>query len=269
MPKRERTFRTDAVILRRQDFGEADRLVVLLTPDHGKFRAIAKGARKPIARKAGHVELFALVDMLIARGRELHIITQAETREPFLALREDLVRSTYANHLVELLDRFTAEHDTGRAEFDLLVSALGWLASDIDPRLVARYYELRLLALAGFAPSLHHCAIGQEAIEPQDQFFSVADGGVICPDHHAGIDRGLPLTLTALKIFRYMQTHSWDTVSVLTINGALHLELEQHLLAYLTYVLEQRLQSVAFLKRLRREHVESETTKPPDHRDEG
>lgn len=253
MPRRERTFRTDAIILRRQDFGEADRLLVLLTPEHGKLRAIAKGARKPIARKAGHVELFALVDMLLARGRDLYIVAQAETREPFLPLREDLVRTVYANHLVELLDRFTAEQDTGRAEFDLLVSALGWLCSAVDPRLVARYYELRLLALAGFAPSLHQCAIGQEDLEPQDQFFSVADGGVICPSHHAGLDRGVPISLAALKTLRYLQTRPWEAVSVLQIGGPLHLELERLAVAYLTYVLEQRLQSVEFLKRLRRE----------------
>jgi DNA repair protein RecO (recombination protein O) len=264
MPKQGRTFRTDAVILRRQDFGEADRLLVLLTPEHGKFRAIAKGARKPNARKTGHVELFALVDMLIARGRELHIVTQAETREPFLPLRQDLIRSTYANHLVELLDRFTGEHDTSRGEFDLLVNALGWLCGDSDPRLVARYYELRLLGLAGFAPSLHYCTIGQEAIEPHDQFFSPVDGGVICPDHHAGMERGAPITLNALKALRYMQTRTWDAVQVLNMNGALHLELERHMLAYLTLVLEQRLQSAAFLQRLRRERVEPASPTPVD-----
>ncbi|MBI5959931.1 MAG: DNA repair protein RecO, partial [Chloroflexi bacterium] len=124
MPGRERNFRTDAVILRRQDFGEADRLLLLLTPEHGKFRAISKGARKPVARQTGHVELFALVDMLIARGRELHIVSQAETKEPFLALHEDLVRAAYANYVVELLDRFMAEQNTGRAEFNLLVHTL-------------------------------------------------------------------------------------------------------------------------------------------------
>jgi DNA repair protein RecO (recombination protein O) len=264
MPKPERTFRTDAVILRRQDFGEADRLLVLLTPEHGKFRAIAKGARKPIARKTGHVELFAWVDMLIARGRELHIVTQAETREPFLPLREDLIRSTYANHLVELLDRFTAEQDTGRAEFDLLVNALGWLCGANDPRLVARFYELRLLGLAGFAPSLHYCAIGQEAIEPRDQFFSPVDGGVICPDHRAGMERGAPITLNALKALRYMQTRAWEAIQVLNMTGGLHLELERHMLAYLTVVLEQRLQSAAFLQRLRRERVEPASPNPVD-----
>jgi DNA repair protein RecO (recombination protein O) len=255
MPKRERTFRTDAVILRRQDFGEADRLLLILTPEHGKFRAIAKGSRKPIARKTGHVELFALVDMLIARGRELHVISQAETKEPFLPLREDLVRAVYANHLVELLDRFTAEQDASRAEFDLLVSALGWLCTDADPRLAARYYELRLLTLAGFAPSLHQCCIGQEDLEPHDQFFSPADGGVICTDHHAGMDRGLPISLMALKVLRYMQTRPWDAIKVLNISAPLHLEIERLTLAYLTYLLEQRLQSVDFLKRLRREEL--------------
>jgi DNA repair protein RecO (recombination protein O) len=241
------------VILRRQDFGEADRLLVLVTPEHGKFRAIAKGVRKPAARKTGHVELFAQVDMLIARGRELSIVAQAETKEPFLRLREDLVRGTYANHLVELLDRFTAEQDTSRAEYDLLVSALGWLCDEVDPRLVARYYELALLGLAGFAPSLHYCGIGQEALEPQDQFFSPADGGVICPDHRGPLDRGMPISLSALKVLRYLQTRPWDTVKILQMGAPLHMELERLLLAYVTYLLERRLQSVEFLRRLRRE----------------
>lgn len=255
MPGPKRTFRTDAVVLKRQDFGEADRLLTLLTPEHGKFRAIAKGVRKPIARNTGHVELFALVDMQIARGRELHIVTQAETKEAFLPLREDLERSTYANYLAELLDRFTAEQDASRAEFDLLVRALGWLCTAADARLVARFYEMRLLGLAGFAPTLHQCAIGQETLEPQDQFFSPVDGGVICQPHYVATQRGMPLSLTAFKTLRYLQTRSWDAVGALHVNAALHNELERHMLAYITYLLEQRLQSVEFLRRLRRENL--------------
>lgn len=253
---RERSFRTEAVILRRQDFGEADRLLLLLTPEHGKFRAISKGARKPIARQTGHVELFALVDMLIARGRELHVVAQAETREPYLALHENLVRAAYANYVVELLDRFMAEQDTGRAEFDLLVNTLDQLCTEPDPRLVARYYEMAILRLAGFAPSLHHCAAGQEEIEPRDQFFSPADGGVICPAHHTGLDRSLPLSLNALKVLRYMQSRPWEAVKVLQISLPLHRELEQLMLVYITYLLEQRLQSVEFINRLRRENID-------------
>ena len=257
MPRQARTFRTPALILRRQDFDEADRLLTVLTPQHGKLRAIAKGARKPIARKSGHVELFALVDMLLARGRELYIVVQAELQEPFLPLREDLVRGGYANYVVELMDRFTEEEDSSPAEFKLLVQALGWLSEESDPALVARYYELRLLQLAGFAPALHRCAVGQEPLEPCDQFFSPADGGAVCPEHHSGTERELPLSLTALKTLRHLQKHSWQTVRTLRVRRTLHQELERLMLAYLTHVLERRLQSVDFLRRLRRENPNS------------
>ncbi|GAB4416518.1 MAG: DNA repair protein RecO [Anaerolineae bacterium] len=255
MPDRERTLRTEAIILRRQEIGEADRLLVLLTPAHGKLRALAKGARKPIARKAGHLELYALVDMQLARGREWYYVREAETKEPFLFLREDLTRTAYASHLVELIDRFTGEQDVSRAEFALLRDALGWLCSDADPRTIARYFELHLLALAGFAPALHQCAIGQEELRPQDQYFSPPDGGVICPDHHRDTGRGMPIGLPALKTLRYMQTQPWEAVRVVRIGPTLHLELERLMLAYLTFVLEQRLQSVEFLRRLRHEEA--------------
>lgn len=255
MPRPERIFRTDAVILRRHDFGEADRLLTLLTPEHGKLRAIAKGARKPIARKTGHVELYTLVDMLIARGRDLHIVQQAETKEPFLPLHEDLLRGSYASYVVELLDRFTAEQDPGRGEFRLLVQTLGWLGTEDDPRLVTRYYELRLLELAGFAPALHTCGVGQEPLEPRDQFFSPADGGVVCPEHRAGMERGLPLTLTALKALRHLQRQPWHVVRGLQVGGPLHRDLERLMLSYIAYLLEQRLQSVEFLRKLRLEEL--------------
>lgn len=253
MPDRERTLRTEAIVLRRQEIGEADRLLVLLTPERGKLRALAKGARKPIARKAGHLELYVLVEMQLARGREWYYVREAETREPFLALREDLVRTAYASHLVELIDRFTGEQDVSRAEFVLLRDALGWLCTDADPRTVARYFELHLLALAGFAPALQRCAVGQEEVRPQDQYFSPPDGGVICPEHRGETQRGMPISLAALKTLRYMQTRPWDAVRIVRISAPLHLELERLMLAYLTFVLEQRLQSVEFLRRLRRE----------------
>mgnify|MGYP000856146749 FL=1 len=255
MPRPERVFRSDAVILRRQDFGEADRLLTLLTPNHGKLRAIAKGARKPTARKTGHVELYTLVDMLIARGRELHIVQQAETKDPFLRLHEDLLRGSYASYVVELMDRFTAEQDPGRGEFRLLVQTLGWLCDEEDPRLVTRFYELRLLELAGFAPALHSCGIGQETLEPRDQFFSPADGGAVCPEHHAGFERGVPLSLNALKVMRHLQTQPWHVVRGLQVPGPLHHEIERLLLAYIAYLLEQRLQSVEFLRKLRLEEM--------------
>ncbi|MBI3915321.1 MAG: DNA repair protein RecO, partial [Chloroflexi bacterium] len=106
---RDRLYRVQAIILKRTDMGEADRLLTLYTRDHGKLRAMAKGARKPASRKSGHVELFMHSELLLARGRNLDIVTQAETRHAFLPLQSDLHRLGYAYYFAELLDQFTED----------------------------------------------------------------------------------------------------------------------------------------------------------------
>ncbi|HEX6386505.1 MAG TPA: DNA repair protein RecO [Anaerolineae bacterium] len=250
---RERTFRTEAVVLRRTDFGEADRLVTLYSRDFGKVKAIAKGARKPQSRKTGHVELFMRSKFLLARGRDLDIITQAEMVEGHPALREDLVRTTYASYAVELLDRFTVEEDQHLEVYDLLVEALKWFAGGEDVMLAARFYELRLLSLAGFRPQLFHCVNCGDAIEEQDQFFSAELGGLLCPDCQESDRRARPVTAVTVKVLRYLQTRSWQTVHALRLKPSLQRELEGVMHYYLTYILERNLKSVDFLHRLRRE----------------
>ena len=100
MPTRTRTQRVEAIVLRHHDWGEADRLLWLFTRQIGKLQVVAKGVRKPRSRKAGHLEPFTRVELLLASGRELPIITQAEALEAYLTLREDLVRLGYASYVV-------------------------------------------------------------------------------------------------------------------------------------------------------------------------
>lgn len=250
---RERTFRTEAVVLRRADFGEADRLLTLYSREFGKIKAIAKGARKPQSRKTGHVELFMHSKFLLARGRDLDIVTQAEMVAGHVALREDLVRATYASYAVELLDRFTVEEDQHLAIYELLLEALNWFAGDDDVMLAARFYEMRLLALAGFRPQLFRCVNCGEAISEQDQFFSAESGGLLCPNCYEADRRARPVTAVVVKVLRYLQTRPWQTVYALRLKPSLHHELEGITHYYLTYILERNLKSVDFLHRLRRE----------------
>lgn len=252
---RERTYRSEAIILRRTDFGEADRLLTLYSRQHGKIRAIAKGARKPQTRKAGHVELFMRTNFLIARGKNIDIITQAELVEAYPALRNDLIRTTYASYAVELLDNLTAEADHEPRKYDLLSKALGWFAEAPDLRLAARYYELRILSIAGYQPQLFHCVSCNEEIEEQDQFFSADLGGLLCPECRQYDRKAKPISATAVKVLRYLQTRSWETVSVLQLRSQLHRELEEIMFHYLSFVLERSLKSVEFLYRLRSEAV--------------
>ncbi len=256
MARLERSFKTAAIVLRRQDYGEADRLLTLFTPEHGKLHVIAKGVNKPAGRKTGHVELFTRSTMLIQRGREIHVVSQAEMVEPFLPLQENLERGAYAHYVAELLDHFTELEEQNTALFRLLDAALGWLSlPEVDLRLAARYYELHLLQLVGFQPSLFTCAVGQEDITAQDQYFSLADGGVVCPDHYRASSQLVAVNLTTLKTLRYLQTRDYETISKLKLDGILHLDLEKIMQDYLVHVLERRLKSVEFIRRLRRKDM--------------
>lgn len=239
----------------RRDFGEADRLLTLLTPEQGKIRAIAKGARKPNAKLSGHVELFARSDCLIRRGRNLHILQQAEVVEAYRGLRMELERGAYANYVAELLDRFTADDEEESGDiFQLLHDTLLRLATGADTGLALRFFELHLLDAAGFRPELQECVISRNALLPESQFFSYEEGGVVsraaAPQMHT---RLLPLDLPTLKLLRHLQRSADDysAVGSLRISAAQHRQLERILLGYISHVLERKLESVDFIRRLR------------------
>ncbi len=259
---RERLYRVEAIVLKRTDHGEADRLLTLFTPDLGKMRAIAKGARKPSSRKSGHVELFAHTHLLVAKGKQLDVVTQADTLDAFLPLRENLERVGYAYYLAELVDKFSEEGTENRAVFDLLLHALAALGDATnDPDLLARFFELRVLQYVGYRPQLFNCIHCGKAIEPQENYFSAEAGGVLDPEcvqtqreQIAGrAYDAQPISLNALKLLRYLQTREWGTVRGLRVaeRGDAMSEVETLMLRYITHHLERNLKSVEFLREVK------------------
>ncbi len=257
MPKAQRQFRSQAIILSRRDFSESDRLLTLFTPQYGKIRAIAKGARKPSAKLSGHVELFARSDCVIHRGRNLDILTQAELIDPYLGLRDHLGRGAYANYVAELLDRFTAdEEEDGPALFLLLHETLSRIADAEDPRLAARFFELQLLDLVGFRPELLECVVTRADLLPEPQFFSCEEGGVVSRAAAPQVpSRLLEIDFDALKLLRHLQrsSQSYNAVSSLRIAPPQHDSAERIMLAYITHMLERKLESIDFIRRLRQQ----------------
>src|SRR6476469_9669244 len=154
---RERQYQVTAIVLKRTDVGEADRLLTLLTAQRGKLRTVAKGARKPSSRKTGHVELFNCAEMQIAVAREIDIVIQAQTIEPFLRLRDDLDRLSFAYYFAELVDRFVEEEIEQDQVYELTFDALHWLEATTHLSRTARYYEMQLLDRLGYRPQLHVC----------------------------------------------------------------------------------------------------------------
>jgi len=175
-----RTYRSDAIVLRRTDVGETDRVIILYTRAKGKLSAIAKGARKALSKLAAATEPFTYGRYMLAVGQNLDVVTQAEIRESFQAIRKDVARVSHAVYFLELVDSFTEEREPNPDLFDTLLSALYLLETGVDPQIAARSFELKLMALLGYAPQLDVCLrCGTKPKGPEIPF-SPSLGGLVC-----------------------------------------------------------------------------------------
>jgi len=251
MPREPRSQRVEAIVLKHADFGEADRLLTLYTRELGKLRALAKGARRPGSRKGGHLEPFTRTRLQLASGRDLFIVNQAEAIEAYSTLTENLEALGYASYVVELLDRFSADHEANQAVYCLVRDTLARLAAGDDLQLAVRYYEVRLLDQTGFRPELQACLNCRKAIQAQDQYFSFEQGGVLCPDCGPRDPAARPISLAALKVLRHLQRSSYQEAQRAKPSASVALELETLMNAYVTYLLERSLNTPRFLRRVR------------------
>lgn len=256
--QRIRAYATQAIVLRRTDFGEADRVLTILTPEHGLKRVLAKGARRVTSRKAGHIELFARVQVLLARGRQLDLVTQAELIEPHRALREDLRRGALAHYLCELAESFAPAETESAALFHLLAEGLLALCEAADPLLITRAYELQLLTLEGYRPQLFACALSQQPLEvDQDAartqaWFSPLGGGVICEALLAQAPDAIPIPRAALAALRTLHTQPFTVLAEQHLAPELHEAVARALRAYVNHVLERNPRSAAVLQQINR-----------------
>jgi DNA repair protein RecO (recombination protein O) len=245
--------RTEAVVLRRHDLGETDRILTLYTARSGKLRAVAKGIRRPTSHLGGHLELFTHVRVMLAAGRNLDVVTQVETVESYLGLREDLVRASYAYYAAELVDRLTPDHAESVALFDLLVAGLQRIATGRRPVHALHQFALRALTVLGFRPELQVCVRCRTPLTPVENALSLGLGGVLCPDCLSADPAARGLSANALKVLRLYQEGDWATIDRLRLDPALTEEVEQAIKGYVQFVAETQLKSAGFVATLRRE----------------
>jgi DNA repair protein RecO (recombination protein O) len=247
---RLRSYRNEAVVLKRHDFGEADRILVLFTRQRGKLRAIAKGARRTTSRLAGHIELFTRVELQLARGRELDIITQAETRDAFRGLREDLTRTSHAYLVAELADGLTEDLAEQPELFELLVQTFAALETAPDPGLVVAHYHVHLLGIVGFRPALTYCLLCREELQPGANAFSPFLGGALCPRCGPGEASARPISSNALKLLRHLQRSGPPGTARLSVPEPILREVERTLRDLSERHIERRLRSPDLIQRV-------------------
>jgi DNA repair protein RecO (recombination protein O) len=166
------------IVLRSYPFGEADRVIVLLSPNHGKVRAVAKGIRKTKSRFGGRLEPFTQVDLVLYEGRNLDTVTQVAPIEPFPRLRQDLDKVGVAGTMAEAVDIVAQEGESSLRLYLLLQRGLESLESHpLHPDLLTSFL-LKLAAVVGVAPAFDVCA----SCGRGDRLtrFSFAAGGIMC-----------------------------------------------------------------------------------------
>jgi DNA repair protein RecO (recombination protein O) len=233
-------YRDEAVVLRTHKLGEADRIVTLLTRHHGRVRAVAKGVRRTTSKFGSRLEPFTHVDLQLAEGRNLDIVTQAETRSLFHAgLGTDYDRYTSGTAMLETAERLaTEEKEPAVQQFLLLVGGLRALSSpDRRPLQVLDSYVLRSLSVAGYAPSFEHCA--HCGLEGPHRWFNPSMGGVLCTT--CRVPGSASPARETLVVLGALLAGDWDVV---------HAADERHLreasglvAAFLTWHLERQLRS--------------------------
>ena len=239
-------YRDEAVVLRTQKLGEADRIVTLLTRRHGRVRAVAKGVRRTGSRFGARVEPFTQVDLQLHEGRSLDTVTQAETIAPYgERIANDYGRYTAGTAVLETAERLTAEErEPSLRLYLLVVAALRSLAEgEHTPTLVLDAFILRALAIAGYEPSLDACA---RCGEPgPHRFFAVPAGGLVCGEHRPG--GAATASPQAVALLGALLTGDWPVADA-AADGTQR-EASGLVAAYLQWHIERGLRSLRLVER--------------------
>ncbi|HLY24464.1 MAG TPA: DNA repair protein RecO [bacterium] len=256
-------YKVDAVILRHQPVGEADRILTLLTREHGKIRASARGVRKTTSRLAGRVQPYTQGRFLLARGRTLDVVAQAEVVRAFAGLQHDLLRSAYAAYVAELVDRFLPERDRHPEVFEAVLDALAVIetAAEDEAEIYALWFSLHLADSLGYRPEMERCvacgrplpagvsAEGLPARGGTGWTFSPAAGGALCPACAAGEPAGVAPGVLATGGFLLRSTA--ERARRLRVPERARRELAGLVQAHLEYHLDGRLRAPRVIARLR------------------
>jgi DNA repair protein RecO (recombination protein O) len=170
-------YKDEAIVLKTMKLGEADRIVTLLTREHGKVRAVAKGIRKTKSRFGGRLEPLTRVDLMLYRGRDLDTITAAQIITSFDSVRTDYSTLTAAAALVEAVEKIIPDRERSFSVYALLLGGLQALADGKGESVVPAFL-VKLLSLSGYHPQLTVCAGCGTPTGLSG--FSPAMGGAVC-----------------------------------------------------------------------------------------
>ncbi|HZB98246.1 MAG TPA: DNA repair protein RecO [Candidatus Sulfotelmatobacter sp.] len=244
-------YTDEGIVLRRVDYGESDRILTILTREHGKIGVIARGARKSGSRLAAHTDLFSRSRMGLARGRgELEVLTQAQRSETAPALG-DARRAACAALCAELADRVMEDRHPDPQAFEFLAAALSACADrSQDPRSAVAWFARRMIDRLGYAPQLHDCAACGRRLAERAAYFSARAGGLLCDSCSFGQAETVECSVRVIKVLRTVAAGDAQLYARLRLDPATLDALEAVVERELAQHVDRRLRSLEVLRAL-------------------
>ena len=239
----EKYYTADAIILRGKSYGEGNRIFTFYGKEQGKFSAVARGVLKQKSKLKGHLQLGNRCTLQLVRGKGMDTVSSALAMETFPALRTKAESYFYMSYFLELFNDFVPEELPDEELFDLLFGVLRRL-QDTDPKLLARFFELKLLAISGYAPDFAACALCGKAIN--GGFLNRRFHGIICP-HCGGGTEVSPKAHFALK---YLSTADLSIIHRLKMDEATANLLGELTKQMIETGLEKKVKSLDILKQI-------------------
>ncbi len=228
--------RTRGIIIRSQRWGDADRIVTVYSPNLGKIRGVARGARRMKTRFGGVLEPFGLVELTLFQktAEALGQISQIDLVASFSAIRENLTVMTAAARMVRMVEAITVDRDPNYEMFVALVHGLESLSPETDVALTTLLFQIHILGHTGFRPQLDSCTeCGQSARQRTLQWFSPRLGGMVCEEcGQRGVGRMLVLSRGSVAFIEQARRLSLPQLSRLKAMGTVRLEVESAMDAY-------------------------------------
>lgn len=245
-------YKTKGIALKSYKLGEADKIIILISPEQGKVRAVAKGIRKTKSKFGSRLEPFTYVDMLLYEGRELDIITQAEIITSFKEIRGDLDKLKYGSVMLELMDKVSQERQEARQAFQLFLTALKTLAAAAGGyRLLLAMFELKLMSAIGFRPQLDKCVACPLSQESADRLpstvFSLKYGGFLCAGCKGRDPAGIIVGTEVRRALNEALATPLPDWRVVSLKPAAEEELFRLAERYVSYHLDRALKSARML----------------------
>ncbi len=249
------SHKTNGFVLRTLSYGESDLIVTFYSSDFGKIKGIAKGAKKSKKRFANVFEPFSLTNIIFTRKNRdmLAFIESCDIIEHYHNIRQDMGKTLIASYFIDLTDHFSPEGKKNEKVFQLLQDFLLILGNEKASDAAVRFFEMRLLKLAGFEPALDHCIICKTPVtNGNSYYFHAHEGGIKCSVCATPQRYEQPISAGTVRTLLLGKDIDIDKIKLITLTDSLAMESRSILTGFIAHVLGREVKSLKVMEQVRK-----------------